>query len=120
MSPIASADFACFGSASTLIGAILLPLFAELPLRAMLLLWGGVTMEFTLSLALLGGVSSRASFSRQCRLCHDVRVWRPRQASTGRRHDGHDGAAKTAAVRGDHLAVYLIYATIYRRSARGS
>ena len=43
--------------AGTLIGAILLPLvFAqELPLRAMLLLWGGVTMGiYTLSLALLG------------------------------------------------------------------
>ncbi len=43
--------------AGTLIGAILLPLvFAqELPLRSMLLLWGGVTMGiYTLSLALLG------------------------------------------------------------------
>jgi MFS family permease len=43
--------------AGTLIGAILLPLvFAqELPLRTMLLLWGGVTMGiYTLSLALLG------------------------------------------------------------------
>lgn len=41
----------------TLIGAILLPLlFAqELPLRSMLLLWGGMTMGiYTLSLALLG------------------------------------------------------------------
>jgi MFS family permease len=43
--------------AGTLIGAILLPLlFAqELPLRTMLLLWGGMTMGiYTLSLALLG------------------------------------------------------------------
>jgi len=43
--------------AGTLIGAILLPLlFAHtLPLRTMLLLWGGVTMGiYTLSLALLG------------------------------------------------------------------
>lgn len=46
-----------FCIAGTLLGAILLPLLFEhlLPLRAMLLLWGGVTMGiYTLSLALLG------------------------------------------------------------------
>jgi MFS family permease len=110
--------------AGTLIGAILLPLlFAhQLPLRAMLLLWGGVTMGiYTLSLALLGerfkpGDLSAANAAYV--MMYEIGGLGGPVASGGMMDTlGRDGLPLFAALI---TATYLIYAAIMRRSRTGA
>jgi MFS family permease len=107
--------------AGTFIGAILLPLvFAdELPLRAMLLLWGGVTMGiYTLSLALLGerfkpGDLSAANAAYV--MMYEVGGLGGPVLSGGMMDTmGRHGLPLFAAII---TAIYLIYAAVARRRA---
>ncbi len=107
--------------AGTLIGAILLPLvFAqELPLRTMLLLWGGVTMGiYTLSLALLGerfkpGDLSAAN-AAYVMMYEFGGLGGPVIAGGMMDTMGRQGLPLFAVII---TAVYLIYAAISRRKA---
>jgi MFS family permease len=105
----------------TMLGAILLPLlFAhEMPLRAMLLLWGGVTMGiYTLSLALLGErfkpgdlAAANAAFV----MMYEIGGLGGPVAAGGMMDTlGREGLPLFAALI---TAVYLIYGVIRRRRA---
>jgi len=113
-----------FCIAGTLIGAILLPLlFAHLlPLRAMLLLWGGVTMGiYTLSLALLGErfkPSDLSAANAAYVMMYEVGgLGGPIVAGGMMDAMGRQGLPLFAAVA---AATYLVYAAVARRrAARG-
>jgi MFS family permease len=108
----------------TMIGAILLPLLFEhlLPLRAMLLLWGGVTMGiYTLSLALLGERFKpddlSAANAAYVMMYEFGGLGGPITAGGMMDTMGPQGLPLFAAII---MAIYLVYAAVVRRrAARG-